>query len=521
MTNEEFDHIIKRNLGQFEPPYDADSWDKLNERIESNNELFDDAVRDAVAGLGATEVGDWGRMEQMIMADEDTAFDQDVREEVHNYDAPYDPATWPAMHARIKEDERRRRDLIISKIMEAAAVMLALLTFINIWPDLRPDHQQAATTQSVPSIESRAADSNPEDVASGAIMGSSQSSVSNSATGAVETSDADQLVVNSAANQSASSNSNQGANNSVTPNSQGRENGELAALPVREPGGVKVLDNGGEMNHLSQATLVEERADYGSPEPVPSLAINVSGSETPMGVAAVTPVLPGKGIRFGFVGAFDINSLFIPDNRFYADGAPIYFEEKNMLATGYSAGANVLFDRSWWSLETGLIYSKKSYEPNRILKFGQTFDIKTVDFQKITIQSVQIPVNFHWNFDRKGKTRFYAVAGTGLNLITSTHYDLLVESDLRSAPAGSRPSPQQVKEVQEIREDILAGSKFSNMSYMTLQAGMGVERIFNEKFSAYFQPMYMHQVPFFQISYLEGKKLRSASFQAGVRIRVK
>jgi hypothetical protein len=224
-----------------------------------------------------------------------------------------------------------------------------------------------------------------------------------------------------------------------------------------------------------------------------------------------------KSLKLGLFTSLDFNHLYMPSEQFYADGRKIKFSEKYLLATGYSVGATFLFDRGAWSFETGLVYSQKSFEPNRVLQIGKTFDVRTVDFDEISMHLVKVPLNARWNFDRKGKTRFYLVGGAGLNVIAAANYDLLTRGGVGSRPPGGTRTDV---EVARVRENFLDGAEFSSKSFITLSGGIGIEQQLSKKFSVFAQPTYDYQLPILLLSDRGGKQLQFLSLQFGTRVRL-
>ena len=494
MTNREFDDIIKRLLEEINPAFDPDTWDAMEDRIEQDaRDLnFDEAMRNSIHGIGASEASDWDAMEELLAAEESDGFDDTVKKEVEEYEEPFDAATWPVLKEKIVEDERRRRDLMIAKVLEVAAVLLAIFTFFNVWPEIKEDLRKndRVEQEQIQTVVADAPLAEPQ--------GTENSVLSNTAFQAqVETQSGtsipdvpENLNPGTSAGQEAEATTFLAAREVEIPSILPSSAQNARAVQV-EP---LLAHSYGATNSVSEeiGEQVASRASSGVEAPPAAIATNNSGLDLAAvlsaGGPAVSPQLRRNGIRFNLVASFDFNSLYMPAQQFYADGYPIYFEEKTLLATGWSSGATVLFDNGPISFETGLMYSMKSYEPNRILKIGQTFDIKTIDFERIEMHMVHIPANVHWNFDRQGRTRFYVMGGAGINFVATAHYDLIVENDLRnSAPAGSRPTNN--REVQQIREHFLDGAEFRSKSFITLHAGFGVDHKINEKFSVFLQPL--------------------------------
>lgn len=520
MTDKEFDDILKRKLDQFSAEYDPQTWDALEQRIENEGLAegngFDEAIRASMAGFAGSDLSpDWDKMEKRLDAEEAEAFDEHVKESVGKYTAPYDPSSWPLMSAKINEDERLRKQLIAAKVLELVAVLVALLTLFNFLPLLEEaiiDEQQQVVT-----IDDDRASTRMEAVIE------------------KETSTSSAPISKSTAEQQMP----------AGPAVSGGDNGGTvygAASQLSEPvsrttsaDATRKRETVEDIPALNSRTDIFLR-DYMQPlagqselPPVPARA-----EVTSMTAATValphelnslqvrnTPLteLPSrkKSLRLGLFTSLDFNHLYMPSEQFYADGRKIKFSEKYLLATGYSVGATFLFDRGAWSFETGLAYSQKSFEPNRVLQLGKTFDVRTVDFDEISMHLVKVPLNARWNFDRKGKTRFYLVGGAGLNVIAAANYDLLTRGGVGSRPPGGTRTDI---EVARVRENFLDGAEFSSKSFITLSGGIGVEQQLSKKFSLFAQPTYDYQLPILLLSDRGGKQLQFLSLQFGTRVRL-
>jgi len=531
MSNKEFDDIIKRALEDYQPKYDPASWDVLSDRLPGTDENFDKSVRDAVSMFSGGPADDWDVMEQMIESSDDLHFDEEVKQEINTYNEPYDPTTWPKLDRKIDEFEKLRRRLIISKILEVAAILLALVTFYNFWPELH-----SALNKDKVVIADRDVTTGPENTSTNAFgvlpeLSAENERAANRGSESLNALEDENIGVDSSPNATDHA-TGLSIPASSRPQIKSRTKYVFPALSTGIGGGnaavlIPAL-SGSQKAIVESAVIAQSPAqssftsrDVYSPSFIGSSSPMMVTSQGPALVAMVTPNTNRKGIRIGLGASFDVNSLYIPSQQFYADGDPIYFEQKHLLAAGYSAGASVLIDSRIFSFETGLYYSLKKYEPNRIIKIGKTFDVSTIDFKEISLQSVHIPALVHWNFDRRGKTRFYMVGGASLNCVVTAHYDLYVESELRSAPAGSRPPDPLERDIQQVREHLLDGADFSSKSFITVTGGFGVDHRINKKFSVFFEPTYNHQVPFFDLTDLNGKRLRYLSMNFGTRVTIR
>ena len=524
MTEKEFDDILRGKLEQYQPEYDARSWDDLEQRIEQELEAtddasFDDAVRAALTGFAAAEMpGSWDDMEKLIEADEATSFDHEVKSKVANYTEPYNPETWPILDNKIEEEERLRRRLVVAKVLEVAAVLIMLLTVHNLMPDIREaisndgDATQSAALadfdEAIAVEEFKISESTSQVTAQSDQLSSSDEQIESKSNLTEQTSEPFATNVELQETGTPVMDNSTGIQRAVT---------QLPLLPSRST----------EVSSGAFATGVEAcqvdpdingRAKVASVDEIGSIAM-AEQIDPGLSLAMPEPVLPRsrKSLRLSIGGAFDVNNLYMPSEQFYANGRKIKFSEKDLLAYGYSTGSGFIFDHGSWSFETGLYYSSKTFEPNRVLKIGNSLDVRTVDFDKISLHVVSVPLYGHWNFDKKGKTRMYLVGGAAFNLIVTAHYDLLTSGSQFGPPGSSRTD----YEVQQVRANFLDDAEFSSKSYVNVTGGFGVEHYLDKKFSVFAQPTYNYQVPFFHISDHAGKHLQFLSMQVGTRIRLK
>ena len=515
MTDKELGDIIKRTLEDYQPEYDPKSWDALNERLDAEDGVgtddFDRSIKAALSGFVVDESATgWEAMEHKLAQAEHESFDEAIRDRVEGYEEPYDSSSWPVLDEKIKEDTIMRRRLRVAKALEVAAVLLIVLTIHNLMPDIR---QMLASTgnDQITQLDTRNSDEFNETLNGSIIADDGVQSNSPVSTDAAR----DQQTYNPAAQSQGSGR----AVNSQVLNSADRTVANFVLLHDTRMTGLTYESVNVESNKCEVIPNLGNERDMESVMPVASKSATLAANDP---YPVPVPELPRsrKSLRLSFGASADVNSLYMPTEQFYTGGKKVRFNERTLVAMGFSTGAGLVFDHGKWSFETGLYYSSKQYQPNRVLQIGKAFDVRTLDFERISLHVLNIPLNAYWNFDRKGKTRFYAVGGAGFNLIASANYDLLTRRDTRSAPPGAGSSRTDL-EVSEVREHILDGAEFSSKSYVTVVGGFGVEHYLNQKLSIFSQPTFNYQVPFFHFSDQNGKHIQYVSVQFGTRIRLK
>ncbi len=532
MTNKEFDLWLRDSLSSVQPDLNPKDWDQFVQRVEeSESQLdsgFDDAIRNAVTDVGAGATPDWSRMEQHLNADE-LNFDQHVKQTIGNFEVPYNPNTWPTLHARLSEDERIRRRLVHVKILEIVAILIVFLTFYNFFPTFKSSVIEPAEDLLRKELSKKESAMNLPD----ASVSSENTLLNNtSSPSAVPGND---VRTTSSANHEESRKTDASTNDAYFTKSSFDQSSETpivnSATSSSENFSALVTDGNSVPVSGNRESMVEGLLEDRMPRTsVNELASLHSASQhklflsnpTPgfMSVTAMIPVLmkPSR-VRFGMMAAADVNTLFFPEEHFYSQGRSINFSEKEIVAGGYSAGASLLFDSKRFFIETGLTYSSKNFGPDRKLFIGSSTDRHTLDFENITVNSISIPLYLHLKIDGKGSWRVYTTSGASMHVIANAHYDLFAENVFTSSAAPQNPQQlQNEREVQRVREHMLDGAKFSTKGYVTVGGGFGVERYLNPRMSIFVQPMYHYQIQFFGLFDRNGKHLQNGSLLLGTRI---
>jgi opacity protein-like surface antigen len=173
-------------------------------------------------------------------------------------------------------------------------------------------------------------------------------------------------------------------------------------------------------------------------------------------------------------------------------------------------------------LETGVIYSAKDFEPGRQLIVGGAFDNGSVDFEAMKLQVVSLPVQYRYRFDHTGRFKAYALAGGGFNVIAESDIDVSIKYHFASLAFGENPNSDPtlaatIEESRRIREHIRDGAPFSTKTFVTVNAGLGIEYMITEHKALFLQTVGQYQIPNIAFSNNNGKHLRSVSLQVGIR----
>jgi hypothetical protein len=192
------------------------------------------------------------------------------------------------------------------------------------------------------------------------------------------------------------------------------------------------------------------------------------------------------------------------------------------MSPGFGAGFTIAIGHPIWALETGVIYNAKDFEPGRQLIVGGAFDNGSVEFEAMKLQIISLPVQYRYRFDHKGRLKTYGIAGGGFNVIAQNDIDVQIKYHFASLAFGQNPSSDPnlaatIQESRRIREHIRDGAPFSTKSFVSVNAGLGIEYMLSEHKAIFFQTVAQYQIPNIAFSNNNGKHLRSVSLQAGIR----
>jgi hypothetical protein len=192
------------------------------------------------------------------------------------------------------------------------------------------------------------------------------------------------------------------------------------------------------------------------------------------------------------------------------------------MSPGFGAGFTVAIGHPVWALETGVVYSAKNFKPGRQLIVGGAFDNGSVEFEAMKLQMVSMPLQYRYRFDHKGRIKTYITAGGGFHVIAQSDIDVQIKYHFASLSFGENPNndpnlAQTIEESRRIRAHILDGAPFRTKSFVSANAGLGLEYALTPHKTLFLQSIIQYQIPGLQFSNNNGKHLRSISLQAGVR----
>ncbi len=508
-----FDKFIRERMERMEVPKDGAQWGKMEQLLDQQ------------AGGGTPDI-------------EDVYLDGMVYDNLNTFEVPYEEGHWDAMRARLDDPYAIRRRVMKYKVIEVALLLLFVFTFWQYLPNStakmdrtpRPiadlsspattpnDQQQTAGELSSDQLTTSATLERAtlaESASAGALAGLQQASATTLAAAGTYNRTASTTSEANASNLLATQTTRstysalRGGDAMVTPlsnlqllsaNLVPNEPG-LNLLPTLAPG--QLLMNPSEMMRI-QPKLVDPQPDHLAAERL-----------------LVKSPAEGRRLRVGMVFGPDVNYVMTPyDDKFRQD--PF-----NQYALGYSGGLTLSFQYNRWEVETGAIYSAKSYGARN------TYEIQGSFFQGGYVRKglagseldiLRIPLNVRYNMVVKRKWNFYMLTGASVNMALERLHQFTNQTVGNSEIMASPVPGGALNLVTDLHRDpgtydglFEGGSIFEN-TYLSANLGVGVERFFGGRMSIFFEPVYQQQ--FTRGMGPQKDQINTMSLQTGVRVNL-
>lgn len=218
----------------------------------------------------------------------------------------------------------------------------------------------------------------------------------------------------------------------------------------------------------------------------------------------------------------DMSALRMSEERIYSLGQQVVFPEKRLYSQGFGGGITIATGHPRYALETGILYSSRTFSPGRKVTLGNALDNSTVDFQALRLQLVSVPLQGRFRLDRKGRIQTYAAGGMTFTVVAQSDLDVVSSYNFTSLAAGADPNSDPViartlRETRRISETLRDGAPFSSKNYVSLNGGFGLEYVIMNHKKIFLQAQAQYQIPNLEFSNHNGKDLRALVVQAGLR----
>jgi hypothetical protein len=543
--NNHLEEQIRKALENLEASYDPGSWGMLEQRLDDaiNGDSpanTDELIARRLGGLQVPfQLSDWDAMEQLLDAEQaieqiekDAApVDNVAYDKLHRLEVPFQQSHWQLMAKRLEEEFSLRAKLYRYKVMEAALLLLLLLTIIRFLPlaedifqnkveDLPMDSAPAitpdrTTTPSSQKIIPTPINDNQIPFGQPTAQASEKSKASTSHSTYADATTGDEVPPASKTHftEESSWSGHKGLTNMpLTPSSISSLHGDQTLATA--------LSKKNSVENSEPISLKSEHL-LAIPETSPLQAEKTAT----LPLLKTIPQTAQKTLRFSIFSTVDYNYVYTPAAKLNILGENIYTDSDTTAASGYGGGILVSLKTGKWEYQTGGIYSFKRYIPNTPVFLFETVKYYIEeDFNGIQLDLLQLPLNVHYHFKDNGKWRLYAMGGTSANFITSSVYEIKLRRVPTFAAAAAAPDPDDPKKTIRKQKDfpdgIFDGGSLDDNFYMTANIGLGIERFVSPRWSLFFQPNYQHYLLSKGIG-TNKDKIYLMSFYLGTKVSLK
>jgi hypothetical protein len=562
MGNKEWDNYLREILGDFKSEGGPTDWDEVARQYDAENltsstteSVEDEILREKLTNYTPDgQVEGWERIESSLDASE-AEFDQQMRSRIHEFHLPKDPHSWQSFLNTFSKHKILRAKLIALKVFESAAVLLLLITILHMGQTGRlplistqPQELAQSETNSSESLNSPSEKPQPThpsldmktivEIEIKNIAKPESASTTNDEKFNVKGSKTGPSAKEKRLNNTEVINKTETNEFEIVKSSPDISENVLIALSGDIPATTEdqnILESSGIEESVLKENKGAENKDLNLLEDIDesyitaSLASLSSGIEYPKTTPISDPIFVATvnkpTFEFGMLVQADYNQLKLPGDKLYNTGGPVVFPLQGLTSSGYGAGFTLAINHPIWAVETGLIYNAKSFRPGREITLGNASDHSNVEFDAIHMQLISVPLQFRYRFEPKGRLKLYALAGFGLNLITQSDIDVMVEYNFPSLNPGENPKnnpslARTIRETERVSDDFKKKAPFSSQSYISANLGLGLEYTLAERKTLFLQTAYQYQIPNLRFSNHNGKHLLSISLQAGFRIHL-
>lgn len=574
-----FDTHIASKLTGVEVPYVAANWLSLSEQLDKLDAEDFDFDKNLAHKLANIEVPysavNWADMSERLneLDNTETAFDDLIRQRLDNVKPNMPDNHWALMEDKIEEAFSWRRKIMRYKVVEVALILLTLFTVGNVI-DLPFDSVRSTDNSVSPKIEAtilkgkngdlkkatpeKAKETksfyNPTDwrnrpatpnnnvkleqntpnkpIVSADNTDAVSNPVAVGSVNNVEKTSVD-ISVNPIAVQVTENFKNESYNNNISTDAKleeskviavsetvkNTEGAEIAELPMRKISALGKVSDSQEVNQ----DVASIAATVLSPMEIlhPSLLNTQVYDEN-----IVFPKSKDKRPKWR------LNAFVLP----IADSVTSYAlhnrerKEQRQILANLGMGIAVGYKKGDLELESGLSYlDKKYYLPNVEVTTGNfARSYSTTKHENVHLSILSIPLSMNYAVKETRRLRFYTRIGAAFNMILKSEESQFTKIDgLKSHAAAPinlnvyEPNvyPKGITEKGFFKIDNWFKGNVRNNSYLTANAGLGLEYRLTNKVDVYFQPT---------VDYHFGRgigtlndRIHSFSVQGGIKTKLK
>lgn len=545
MNNEQFDRILKQKLERIRGEYEPGSWDaldsKLDAELQPEDTVFDEAVGDKLSSVNPVyNQAHWELMENALDSDmpvADEKFDEYLASRLAAVEGSGPGNSWSGLERKRSERQAKIAGIVGMRIVE----VLCLLLLICYWPVSNPSiPNEAETSREESQLQFAGLDKLRYEDISDREFAESVSSQNRSLPLSSDITDDESQAVLQRAEYTAGSatkprllptDDQRPTANTVTPgyveNSTSVDNDmlsdrkaslarvdQVATIPthrVPEAASVKESTSNAyelELGEKFSSAIVSKEISSANALEMAEDHLSTTGSV--MVVKSLhTSYQELKSLEHSTQAAIDDWVHAVPVTRKSLDRRKLSFnpyisadfnaihsyprinqlDETSLrhLTLTPGAGLGLGFHNGPWSVHTGLAYAYRFYDPNIQEKFGSINGYQVLNFNKVALHMIQLPISLHFKIHEGMKFNYYLTGGASLHVILRQDYDKPKEgvSEIHSLTTITEPVLDQYRSGNFL-------GRFHEVSYVTADLGFGVERKLNEDLFLYVQPIYQH-----------------------------
>lgn len=546
MENKNFDDFIKQSLEHLDgEKYIPMDWSSMNEQLNTGD--LDNTVKGSLENLeGAAFIPmDWNMMESKLDAAisdaeidpqmEDIYLDAIAYDHLKNMQPAYNHKHWEMMSARLDEEYAYRRKVLVTKLFEAAIVLLLVWTAFNYSPNKKSIHSE----RPIAKIENNSTQNNTKDLSTDL---NEQSLLENkSVTFSKET-----VPVSNQVNQSEVVENIINESSTLFAESNPINNIEIVSTPTPPTSDDKISESPF-LNNANSISLLENKNKKTTSLPLEkTLTLNEDEILKEKLIVQISPLpslvnsflemdkfskdhfslsqLIGKKklrtheVFFSMYGSSDLNFV---DSDFYSN-TKREWDVYQRYRYGYGGGFALGFQLKRLLVETGVTYNFISYqqrEEARIIgSFARGYVEETWDDAELNM--VQVPLNVQYSFLVKRKWRMYSLTGVSINMALQNNFNFQLEDQEKTSSRSISLNESEIANEALLYKGILEGGGFRENSYLTANLGFGVERKFTYRWSLFLQPIYRHHFLIDGIGPNEDR-IHSSSIRFGAKVKIR
>lgn len=436
MREDRLDEEIKRLLQDISEDYDESSWDKLSQRLDSED-------------LGSDE----------------TDFTDHVKRKIDNHTIETSEEHWELFSKELDQLEKRKNRVYIIKMLEVAILLLLVMTYLNYT-------QFRSKVELDVNYISKVQDASDNIITAQASLAFPLSSAEN-----------DIVVASIIKKRTFSPLSSLPVLDLMT--------------GMRASHDQEIFDLIEEHISLQAAALQDEL--HSSPiladEEINKLPISYD-LPTP-DIAYYLPEVSSEDSEVfeDFTKGWSVSVPLSYDVDFMNTNLDLGYLSQQIQSglAGKSIGALISYRKGFIEAYSGLVYSRKSFVPGRLTNYTKLDNINSLREQldHMVLHQVQIPLYAKiYAMPADQKVSIFALAGFSGNGIIHNEYH--INQSIESNESVQKTPNVDLVNLQRLPSGLLQGGDWRRNVYLSGMFGLGVETRINPELDIYIQPMYRH-----------------------------